>query len=193
MTLKTRISIFVTNLFLVLYLVMAASVILLFSEFRAEEFQDRLRQKAISTIELLIEIKQADQNIIKNIDKQKADNLIDEKTLVFNKEFKLIYSSLYDTAYKWEADELKNLINKKEFFKRRGDTETFGILYKYKNEDYYTMVSAVDTAGFRKLNYLTYVLFFSFLLFTLLAWFLTRTTVARLLKPLEQFLFKIKS
>jgi two-component system sensor histidine kinase ArlS len=193
MTLKTRISIFVTNLFLVLYLVMAASVILLFSEFRAEEFQNRLRQKAISTIELLIEIKQADQNIIKNIDKQKADNLIDEKTLVFNKEFKLVYSSLYDSAYQWEADALKNLVEKKEFFKRRGDTETFGILYKYKNEDYYTMVSAVDTAGFRKLHYLTYVLFFSFLLFTLLAWFLTRTTVARLLKPLEQFLFKIKS
>jgi signal transduction histidine kinase len=193
MTLKTRISIFVTNLFLVLYLVMAVSVILLFSEFRAEEFQNRLRQKAISTIELLIEIKQADQNIIKNIDKQKADNLIDEKTLVFNKEFKLVYSSLYDTAYQWEADELKNLVEKKEFFKRRGDNETFGILYKYKNEDYYTMVSAVDTAGFRKLNYLTYVLFFSFLLFTLLAWFLTRTTVTRLLKPLEQFLFKIKS
>jgi two-component system sensor histidine kinase ArlS len=193
MTLKTRISIFVTNLFLVLYLVMAASVILLFSEFRAEEFQDRLRQKAISTIELLIEIKQGDQSIIKNIDKQKADNLIDEKTLIFNKEFKLIYSSLYDTAYQWEANELKNLVSKKEFFKRRGDVETFGILYKYKNEDYYTMVSAVDTAGFRKLNYLTYVLFFSFLLFTLLAWFLTRTTVARLLKPLEQFLSKIKS
>ena len=193
MTLKTRISIFVTNLFLVLYLVMAASVILLFSEFRAEEFQDRLRQKAISTIELLIEIKQADQSIIKNIDKQKADNLIDEKTLVFDKDFKLIYSSIYDTAFKHESDELKNLANKREFFKRIGDTETFGILYKYKNEDYYTMVSAVDTAGFRKLNYLTYVLFFSFLLFTLLAWFLTRTTVARLLKPLEQFLAKIKS
>ncbi|MEN9701905.1 MAG: hypothetical protein RIR55_1242 [Bacteroidota bacterium] len=193
MTLKTRISIFVTNLFLVLYLAMAASVILLFSEFRSEEFQNRLRQKAISTIELLIEIKQGDQSIIKNIDKQKVDNLIDEKTLVFNKDFKLIYSSLYDTAFQWEADELKNLVNKKEFFKRKGDTETFGILYKYKNEDYYTMVSAVDTAGFRKLNYLTYVLFFSFLLFTLLSWFLTRTTVARLLKPLEQFLSKIKS
>jgi signal transduction histidine kinase len=172
---------------------MAASVILLFSEFRSEEFQNRLRQKAISTIELLIEIKQGDQSIIKNIDKQKVDNLIDEKTLVFNKDFKLIYSSLYDTAFQWEADELKNLVNKKEFFKRKGDTETFGILYKYKNEDYYTMVSAVDTAGFRKLNYLTYVLFFSFLLFTLLSWFLTRTTVARLLKPLEQFLSKIKS
>ena len=193
MTLKTRISIFVTNLFLVLYVVIAASVIFLFSEFRAEEFQDRLRQKAISTIELLIEIKLTDQSIIKNIDKQKVDNLIDEKTLVFNKDFNLIYSSISDTPFKWDTSALKNLKNKKEFFNRYGDTETFGILYKYKNEDYYTIVSAIDTSGFRKLNYLIYVLFLSFLFFTLLAWFLTRTTVARLLKPLDHFLSKIKS
>ncbi len=193
MTLKSRISIFVTNLFLVLYAVMAASVIFLFSEFRAEEFQDRLRQKAISTIELLIEIKQADQEIIKSIDKQKADNLIDEKTLVFNKDFTLVYSSLYDTAVNWEKGELEALKKKREFFKRNGEVETFGLFYKYKNEDFYTIVSAKDTAGFRKLNYLIYVLFSSFLLFTLLAWLSTRTTVARLLKPLDHFLSKIKS
>lgn len=193
MTLKSRISIFVTNLFLVLYAVMAALVIFLFSEFRAEEFQDRLRQKAISTIELLIEIKQADQEIIKNIDKQKADNLIDEKTLVFNKDFALVYSSLYDTAVKWEKDDLEVLKKKHEYFKRNGEVETFGLFYKYKNEDFFTIVSAKDTAGFRKLNYLIYVLFFSFLLFTLLAWFSTRTTVTRLLKPLDHFLSKIRS
>ena len=193
MTLKSRISIFVTNLFLVLYAVMAGSVIFLFSEFRAEEFQDRLRQKAISTIELLIEIKQADQEIIKNIDKQKADNLIDEKTLVFNKDLNLIYSSLYDTTVNWEKSDLEVLKKKNEFFKRNGEVEVFGLFYKYKNEDFFTIVSAKDTAGFRKLNYLIYVLSFSFLLFTLLAWFSTRTMVTRLLNPLDHFLSKIKS
>jgi signal transduction histidine kinase len=193
MTLQTRISIFVTNLFLVLYAVMAGSVIFLFSQFRAEEFQDRLRQKAISTIELMIEIKQADQEIIKNIDKQKADHLMEEKTLVFNKNFDLVYTSLYDTAFNWEKGELENLKKNHEFYKRNGQLETFGILYKYKNEDFYTIVSAIDTAGFRKLNYLIYVLIGSFLLFTLLAWFLTRSTVKRLLKPLDQLLVNIKS
>ncbi len=193
MTLKSRISIFVTNLFLVLYAVMAGLVIFLFSEFRAEEFQNRLRQKAISTIELLIEIKQGDQEIIKNIDKQKADNLIDEKTLVFNKDLNLVYSSLYDTALNWEKGDLDLLKKKQAFFKRDGEVEKFGLFYKYKNEDFYTIVSAKDTSGFRKLNYLIYVLSFSFLLFTLLAWFSTRTTVARLLKPLDHFLSKIKS
>ena len=193
MTLKSRISIFVTNLFLVLYIVMASLVIFLFSEFRTEEFQERLRQKAISTIELLIEIKQADQDIIKNIEKQKVDNLIDEKTLVFNKDFTLIYASLYDTALKWEIVELKKLNKKNTFYKRQGNIETFGILYKYKNEEYFTIVSAKDIAGFRKLNYLIYVLLISFIIFTLLAWFLTRTTVKRVLKPLDHFLSKIKS
>ncbi len=193
MTLKSRISIFVTTLFLVLYLIVAGSVVFLFSEFRSEEFQDRLRQKAISTLELLIEIKQANQDIIKNIDKQKADNLIDEKTLVYNKDFNLLYTSLYDTVIEKDRQSLISLQNKKEFFKRTGELETFGIKYNYKNEDFFILVSAKDISGFRKLNYLIYILSFSFLFFTLLAWFLTRTTVARLLKPLDHFLLKIKS
>ena len=112
MTLKSRISIFVTNLFLVLYLVMATMVTFLFSQFRAEEFQDRLRQKAISTVELLIEIKQADKEIIKTIEKQKADNLIDEKTLVFNKDFTLIYAGLLDNKVSWNKSDLEKLEKK---------------------------------------------------------------------------------
>lgn len=193
MTLKSRISIFVTNLFLFLYLVMAILVTFLFSQFRAEEFQDRLRQKAISTVELLIEIKQADKEIIKTIEKQKADNLIDEKTLVFNKDFTLIYSGLLDNKVSWNKSDLEKLKKNKEFFLRNEQIETFGYFYNYKNEDFYIIVSAKDIAGFRKLNYLVYILFSSFLLFTLLAWFSTRSTVKRLLKPLDEFLSKIKS
>ena len=192
MTLKSKISIFVTSLFVVLYAAMAVSVIVLFSEFRAEEFQDKLRQKAISTIELLIELKQSNQDIIKNIEKQQADNLIDEKTLVFNKNLDLIYTSIYDTALNSEKTELTILTNKKEFFNRSKNLETFGIKYNFKKENYYIIVSAIDISGFRKLNYLIYVLSFSFILFALLAWGSTRITVDRLLKPLDYFLKKIK-
>jgi len=192
MTLKSKISIFVTSLFVVLYAVMAVSVIVLFSEFRAEEFQDRLKQKAVSTIELMIELKQSNQEIIKNIEKQKADNLIDEKTFVFNKKFELVYASLYDTALNWEKVQLRELNKKHEIFKRKDNVETFGTQYRYKNEDYYIIVSANDISGFRKLNYLMYVLFFSFILFALLAWFSTRVTVEKLLKPLDHFHKKIK-
>lgn len=192
MTLKSKISIFVTSLFIVLYAVMAGSVIVLFSEFRAEEFQDRLKQKAVSTTELMIELKPSDHEIIKNIEKQKADNLIDERTFVFNKKFEVVYSSLYDTASNWEKAQLQELNIKHETFKRKDNVETFGTQYHYKNEDYYIIVSAKDTSGFRKLNYLMYVLFFSFILFALLAWFSTRATVEKLLKPLDHFHKKIK-
>jgi two-component system sensor histidine kinase ArlS len=192
MTLKSKISIFVTGLFVLLYAVMATLVLILFSQFRSEEFQDRLRQKATATIELLIELKQSDQEIIKNIDKQKADNLIDEKTLVYNNNLSLVYSSLYDTALAWEKQQLPILQNNHEFFQRKDSLETFGIKYNYKKEDYYVIVSAKDISGFRKLNYLKYVLLFSFILFALLAWLSTRLMVSKLLKPLDHFHKKIK-
>ena len=192
MTLKSKISIFVTSLFVVLYAVVAVSVIVLFSEFRAEEFQDRLRQKAISSIELLIELKQSNQDLIHNIEKQKADNLIDEKTWVFNNKHEMVYSSLYDTVFLSEKNALEILNKKPEFYKRDGDLETFGIKHHYKNEDFFIIVSAKDTSGFRKLNYLIYVLSFSFILFAFLAWLSTRVTVDRLLKPLDHFHKKIK-
>jgi two-component system sensor histidine kinase ArlS len=192
MTLKSKISIFVTSLFVVLYAIIAFSVIILFSEFRAEEFQDRLRQKAISSIELLIELKQSNQELIQNIDKQKADNLIDEKTLVFNSHHELVYSSLYDTVFTAEKNALNFLNSKPEFYNRNGDLETFGIKHRFKKEDFYIIVSAKDISGFRKLNYLIYVLSFSFILFAFLAWLSTRITVDRLLKPLDHFHKKIK-
>jgi len=193
MTLRSRISLFVTILFTILYAITASTVIFLFSEFRSEEFQDRLRQKALSTVELLIELKETDQEVIKNLDRQKVDNLFEEKTLVFNKDFKLIYSSLYDSLLTWEKRDLLALGKKKEFFKKINETEVYGSYYNFKNEPYYILISAKDTSGLRKLQYLIYVLSFSFVIFTLLALFLTRITIDRLLIPLHFFHKKIKS
>jgi len=193
MTLRLRISLFVTILFTVLYAIIASTVIFLFSEFRSEEFQDRLRQKALSTVELLIQLKETDQELIKNLDRQKIDNLFDEKTLVFNKDFKLIYSSIYDSLLTWEKQDLLALGKKKEFFRRFNDTEVFGSYYNLKNEPYYILISAKDTAGLRKLQYLIYFFFFSFIIFSMLALFFTRITIDRLLIPLHFFHKKIKS
>ena len=193
MTLRSRISIFVTILFSVLYAIIASTVIFLFSDFRSEEFQDRLRQKALSTVELLIELKETDQELIKNLDRQKVDNLFEEKTLVFNKDFKLVYSSLYDSLLTWEKRDLLALGKQKEFFRRFKDTEVFGSYYNYKNESYYILISAKDTSGLRKLQYLIYVLFFSFIIFSMLALFFTRIAIDRLLIPLDFFHKKIKT
>jgi signal transduction histidine kinase len=193
MTLRSRISIFVTILFSILYAIIGSTVIFLFSQFRSEEFQDRLRQKALSTIELLIELKETDQELIKNLDRQKVDNLFNEKTLVFNKDFKLIYSSLYDSLLTWEKHDLLALGNQKEFFKRINDTEVFGSNFNYKNEPYYILISAKDTSGLRKLKYLIYVIFFSFIIFSMLSLFFTRIVIDKLLKPINYFHKKIKT
>ena len=193
MTLKKRIAVFVTLLFSVLYAIMAIAVIKIFSDFVKEEFQTRLRQKAVSTIELLIERKDATDDLFKNIDKEKVDNLFDEKDFVFNQSNTLIYSNLEDENISWNKQDLKLLKTKKEFFRKEEVTEYYGTRFLINGKIYYVLISASDKFGLSKLSFLTYILLFSFFAFSFIAWLLTGLTIQKLLHPLINFIKKIKT
>lgn len=68
----------------------------LFYEYREEEFQQKQKQKIISTIRFLTEIKQADESIIQAMDRISINEFYDEKLLIFDHSKTLIYSSIDD-------------------------------------------------------------------------------------------------
>jgi signal transduction histidine kinase len=193
MTLKKRIAVFVTLLFSVLYGIMAIAVIIIFSDFVKEEFHTRLRQKAVSTLELLLERKDGAVDLIKTIDKEKVDNLIDEKNLVFDDSNNLIYSNLEAEVVSLNKDDSNLLKTKKEFFRKQELTELYGTRFFINGKVYYVLISASDKFGLSKLNFLTNVLLFSFFVFCLIAWIITGLTIQKLLYPLSNFIKKIKS
>lgn len=185
MTLKNRIAIFISILFTVLFGVVSIIIVSLFAEFRQEEFRQRLEEKALSTVKLLLEVKEIDYQLLKVIDRNSINELYDEKTLVFDSSYKLIYSSLDDTRINWTRNDLDYLKRHKTFFKRDGGNEIYGVFYDTQSRDYYALISANDSSGKRKLQYLIYLITGAYFLFTLLAWLLTFYTVKRLLVPLE--------
>lgn len=193
MTLKKRIAVFVTLLFSVLYGIIAIAVVIIFSDFVKEEFHTRLRQKAVSTIELLLERKEGDDVLFKTIDKEKVDNLIDEKDLVFDATYTLIYSNVKDKSISWSKKDLNLLKTKKEVFRKQDATEYYGTRFIINGKIYYILISATDKFGLSKLSFLTNVLIFSFITFTFIAWLITGLTIQKLLYPLSNFLKKIKS
>ena len=185
MTLKNRIAIFISILFTVLFGIVSIIIVSLFAEFRQEEFRQRLEEKALSTVKLLLEVKEIDYQLLKVIDRNSINELYDEKTLVFDSSYKLIYSSLDDTRINWTRKNLDYLKKHKAFFKRDGDNEIYGVFYDTQSRDYYALISANDSSGKRKLQYLIYLITIAYFLFTLLAWLLTFYTVKRLLVPLS--------
>ncbi len=193
MTLKTRISTFTTSLFSVLFALTAIVVILLFSDFRQEEFEKILREKAISSIRLFVDLKGADQNMLQTLDKQKIDAFFSERTLIFDATYTLVYSSLDESKITWTKKVLDQLSQKGYYYQNDDGIEMYGVQYSISGQTYYSIISAYDNIGRRKLTYLITVLFFAFFIFTFISWLLTKVTIRNLLLPLDDFLGKIKT
>ncbi|MEN2403058.1 HAMP domain-containing sensor histidine kinase [Flavobacterium sp. MC2016-06] len=193
MTLKNRISLLVSLLFTILFGLASTVIFVLYSNYRKEEFRDRLEIKALSNIKLLVNVKQIDNQLLKIIDQNSINKLYDEKTLVFDSNYKLIYSSIDDAKINWSIDDLKYLKKNKTFFKQQGDYEVYGVFYDTKDRDFYALISATDDYGQKKLLFLRYTLIISYLFFTCLCWVITSFTVKKLMSPLSVFHQKIKN
>lgn len=193
MTIKSKISLYISLLFTVLFGVICIALISLFSNFRKQEFEERLNEKAVNTIKLLIEVKEFDSKLLKIIDRNSINQLYDEKTLIFDQDYKLIYSSLDDTKIKWTTKDLDYLKKNKSFFKKDNTNEIYGFFYDTNEKDYYALISANDNYGKRTLNFLIYLLIGAYLFFTTITWLLTLYIIKKQLNPLQLFHKKISA
>ena len=193
MTLKRKIAINVSIAYSILFGLASTFIYVSFSKFRKEEFKNRLEEKALSTAKLLIEVKKIDKQILKLIDKNTIDKLYDEKTLVFDGQYKLIYSSLDDSKINWTKDDLIKLNSGKIYFKDTEERENLGVFFPFKQGDYYVLISAKDTYGYSKINYLMYSLIITYLVSVLLIWLFIYYLIKKQLNPLDVFQQKITS
>jgi two-component system sensor histidine kinase ArlS len=185
MTLKNRIAFFISILFTLLFGIASYLIVVTFADFRKEEFRERLKEKALASIKMLIDVKEIDSELLKIIDDNSLNKLYDEKTLIFDSNYQLLYSSLTDVTISWTQQDLDFLKENKTLFKRDGDNEVYGVYYDTHHQDYYALISANDAIGKRKLEFLVYLVTGAYILFTILAWILTFYTVKRLLVPLQ--------
>ncbi len=192
MSLKNKTAFVISLLFTVIFTVSATIIYLLFAHFRKEEFENRLKEKALSSIKLLVEVEQVDRQLLKVIDQNSINKLYKEKTLIFDDNFQLIYSSLDDSKIKWTIDDLKNLKQNKTFFRKENENEVYGFFYDTNEKDYFALISANDSYGKRKLEYLFYILLLTYFVFTVLAWLLTYKFVKKILFPIDKFHKKLK-
>ncbi|HTN45694.1 MAG TPA: HAMP domain-containing sensor histidine kinase [Flavipsychrobacter sp.] len=136
----------------------------LFARNREEEFQKRQKDKITSTLKFLSSIKAIDEDIIQSFDLVTIHNMYDEKLLIFNKDKKLIYSSIDDTPIPFSKDMLASLSGKKQWIERKeGLYDVIGIYLEHKGRGYYGIDKAYDTSGYKKMRFLKYVLISTFL------------------------------
>lgn len=166
----------------------------LFSNYRSEEFQQRLKDKVVTTLKFLVEIQQIDNELLQTMDKYTINNLYQERTLLFDENKNLIYSGINDTPILSYEGILKKIspsnkivhIKEKEF-------DVVGVYVNFKNKGYYGINKAYDKFGFSKLNYLKYVLFISFLIITIFIVLITFFLSKQISSPLNKMAKEIEN
>lgn len=134
-----------------------------FSNYRREEYQQRIKDHTISTITNLSEAKQISHDILQSMNKLNINKLFKERTLLFNAKKELIYSSINDTKVKFSSEILKNLSPKIPLLEsHEGDTDIVGVYFMFNKEVFYGITKAYDAFGFSKLAFLKNTLFVLF-------------------------------
>lgn len=139
----------------------------LFSNYRTQEFQQRIKDKTITTVKFLVEIEQIDRNLLQTMDEYTINNLYKEKILIFDHKKKLIYSSVDDTKIKYQSSILRDLDDTNPLIEITEDNyDVVGVAFHFANKNYYGIAKAYDEFGLDKLSYLKSIFIIIFIVFS---------------------------
>jgi signal transduction histidine kinase len=165
------------------------SIYWLSSNYRREEFYERLYSKAINTAKLLIDVNEIDRDLLKIIDRNTI-SLPQEKVLIYNYRNDEVYNSTEEDIF-YLADFIDRIRIEKDIRFKEDKQECMGILYSGEFDRFVVIASAYDQYGFSKLNNLKWILIFVFMgssLITLVAGWLF---AGQAVKPIKRVIKEV--
>jgi signal transduction histidine kinase len=151
MTIRNRIALQFSLIVASILIIFSVLIYFVSATYRREEFYDRLKNKARTTVRFLTEVKEVDRELLKIIDRNTLTALFEEKVLVFDAQNRLIYSSVDDQVIHYRIALLNDVRNQKDVETYSGQNELIGLLYRQNDHDFVVLASAYDQFGRSKL------------------------------------------
>lgn len=187
-----------TSLFVGMFLLVLTSILIFiywsYSDFRREEFFERLRQKSYTTVRLLANVQEVDKDLLKLIDQNSINEMYDEKVLVFNEENHLIYSSIDDEVIPYSERLLHQIRTEgDEFYVDDDGDEVVGVHFREDGHDYVVLASAYDQYGISKLKNLRNLVIGALIAGTILIAAASYFYIRQVFKPIDQLNHSIQN
>lgn len=188
MKIRTKIALQFTLIIALILAAFAAYFYYIDQQNRKDEFQARLRYRALTTANLLIKVEPINKKLLKIIDKETLSNLYAEKVLMFNADNKVVYASYEPDSmvyYKYNAELLKSIRQKKYVETTNDSLEVVGVMYTDQEKgDFVVIASAEDYLGKSQLQKLLKSLIYSVLFGILITTVLGFIFAGQSLKPI---------
>lgn len=163
-----------------------------YADFMKEEFYNRLRDRAMTTFKLLVEVDQVNEELLKLIDKNTLSSLYDEKVLIF-KNGEVKYTSGFSTPINYTEELFEQARTEGTVFTTDNQSELIAMHINHSGADYILLASAFDKYGKRKLNFLSLMILVVYGSGLLVGWLGTYLFVKNVIKPLDSLNKRIEN
>ncbi len=164
MQIRTRLTIQFTLLVSVIVL-LAFAAIYYFRKYNLEEqFYYRLRQKALSTVELLVNQNEVNSETLKLIDQSNRDLLYKENVMLYTYRNEVYHQSNDSINFNLDRTILNQIRLNKELKIDKGEYKIYGLYYTNEGERMVSVAGAVDVADQLSMRALLRVMIYAFLL-----------------------------
>ncbi len=158
MNIRLRLTILFAVLVASIMLVFSLSVYYLYNQFREQEFNKRLQEKALTTVRLLEDVGGITEELLHAIDRNNLTAMYKEEVTVYNEQNQVVYDSGKE-PFSIDVNLLESIRNGKVFRQQDGEKEIIGVPYIDKRRQKLVVIAyAIDLYGFSKLERLRNIL-----------------------------------
>lgn len=190
MKIKFKIALLFTLLVTFIFLLLGSAVYYFSSLNRKNEFSQRLRNRALTTSRLLIELEEINKPLLKKIDSLTMNLLFEERISIYTDQNELLYSnrSVIEDPLKPTIATLDEIRKDTEYRFSVGKYEGVGTVYHDGTNNYTVVATAIDRTGINALEQLKKVLLLSGLAGILITLLIGYYFSINLLRPLAQII-----
>lgn len=187
MTIRTRLTLLFVLVVASILLLFSVSVYYLYDQFRQQEFEQRLKEKALTTVRLredIGEVPQEDLPVITN-----------EQITIYNNRGVVLYNQDRQLPrFPVSIGFLRTVTDQKPHYLRQGDTEAVGVRHQtHRGESFVIVASGNDRYGFSKLQRLQQILVFGWILCLFIVGLAGYLFASDALRPISELIAQVNS
>jgi signal transduction histidine kinase len=190
---KIRTKLAIIFFVLVIFLVSAISITIYFSAaiYRSEDFNRRLKNRAINTAQILLRVKEIDANLLMKIEKENPASLPMQFVTIYNVEHETLYTSDTESVMPFDSAFLRRIQTEQQIQIKKNNYEVLAFHLMGGDDDLLIIAGARDVYGIDALNNLRNVILVTFItslgIVSVLGWFFS----ARMLRPIAKIVDEV--
>lgn len=192
MKIRTRLALQFALIVGIILLLFSFSVYYFTSAERESEFYLRLKNKALTTAHLLLDVNEVDISLLSIIDENTINALYDEKIAVYDNTNKRLY--LHEEtppSILVSSDILNKVRHEKEYRYKMGEHEAVGLLFEHEGRQFVLVASAYDHQGLTQIGYLRAMLISGFITSVVIALISGWLFAQQMLKPISNVVSQV--